>query len=153
MDKNVLYRLEEAKDLIIEAKYIIEDVAENTNILGLTKMEYLEATIELIAILAKIPSNDLKDLPVEAVYKFLWRDYKKSQEEICELRKDIKQLMKTKGIEDDKQALVLKLQRTERVIESLTQKIEIKNEKIKHLRGKCSDLKKKLNSIVEGEDE
>ena len=61
--------------------------------------------------------------------------------------------MKTKGIEDDKQALVLKLQRTERVIESLTQKIEIKNEKIKHLRGKCSDLKKKLNSIVEGEDE
>ncbi len=140
------YKLEEAKDLILEAKYIIEELVEHSKILSGTDLEYLEATSELILLLSKVKGIGVEDLPVESVYKLLYKDYKQAKEEIKALKKDVENLMKVKEIEPNNKALTLKLLRAERQVESLSNKLETSKERAKRQRRKLRDQIKELKT-------
>lgn len=157
MDKEkALQRLDDAKDLIVEAKYIIEEVLEHNNILKLKDLEYLSAITEIIGILSKIESNELRDLPVEAVYKYLYLDYKKAQEEVKKLRQDIVDMMSEREIDNDNQVLALKLLRAEREIQILQNKNASQREKARRKLSKYSyqikDLKSRLGEELSNKE-
>ena len=152
MDAKIEQQIEEVKDLLTEAMYIVEDINRKGTFFASMKMEYLEKATELIAILSRINESHLKNAPVETIYKYLYRDYKNAKAEVNTLRKDIEDLMVSKGIDEDKQALVLKLLRAEREIEALKHKNETKKEKIKRLRGKYTSKINELKARL-GEEE
>ncbi len=157
MDLKIEHKLEEVRDLLTEAKYLIEEVDEKSNVFQSMKTEYLEPVTEIIAILSKIKDGWLKELPIETVYKFLYLDYKKGQNEIKELRKDIEALMQKNNIDEDKQVLILKLQRAEREIETLMRKNESRKEKLRRLKdkyfSKIKELKAKLGETDSQEED
>jgi hypothetical protein len=144
-------KLEEATNLIVEAKYIIEEVINNPqypNILGTKNREYLETTTELISMLSKIEDKKIADLPIEAVYKFLYLSYKKTQEENSKLKQDLKQLLVRKDLDEEKQVLILKLMRSERENEDLKKQFETVSRKLAErtikYRNKIKELKAQL---------
>ncbi len=151
------YRLEEARDLIVEAKYIIEDVMSKYNILGLKKGVYLDAVTELIGLLSKINDSKLSDLPIEALYKLLYRDYKNAKAEVTNLKKDLVDILERKDINEDRQVLIVKLMRAEREVESINRKLEARKEKSARMHKKYSDrikeLQMRLNEFSDSADE
>ena len=135
--------LEEANDLIVEAKYMIEDLIPKYNILKLKDDKILEATVRLIRILSEVQfiAGLNMELPVEAVYKNLYYDYKKVCSEKKKLARDLKQLMQDQGICADIATLNLRLIHAEREIERLNKKITSKDKEIGSLRQKIRTLK------------
>lgn len=148
MDAKIEQQIEEVKDLLTEAMYIVEDINRKGEFFASMKTVYLEKTIELISILSRINEGHLKNATVETIYKYLYRDYKNAKAEINTLRKDVEDLMASKGIDGDKQAIVLKLLRAEREIEALKKKNEEKKEKLKRqkeiYKSKINELKARL---------
>ena len=144
-------KLEEATNLIVEAKYIIEEIINNprySNILGIKNRDYLEATTELISILSKIKGTKLEDLPIEAVYKFLYLNYKKTQEENIKLKQDLKQLLVRNNLDEEKQTLILKLMKSERENKYYKEQFETVSRKLAKrtikYQNKIRELKSKL---------
>ena len=144
MKQEVLNKLEEAKDLMVEARYIIDELIPQYNILDLKDLDILKEVTALIKILSEIKSKTKvnPEVPFEGMYKMLYCDYKKACEEKKELRKDILALMAKKEMDKDSAMLNLKLIRAEREIESLKRKLESRKQEIERLERKIKELKR-----------
>ena len=52
--KEAINKLEDARDLIVEAQYMIEEILPQVNILGTKKMEILEPVTDIIKMLSQL---------------------------------------------------------------------------------------------------
>jgi hypothetical protein len=150
MDKReAIRRLEDAKDLIIEAQYMIEGILPHVNILGVKKMEILEPVTDILKILSQLSmkGNINTDIPIEGMYKMLYHDYKKVCQEKKDLQKDVVALMSDKQWDLETASLNLKLMRAEREIEDLHKILESKKERISYLKAQKTDLRHKLKGL------
>ena len=89
MKQEAIDKLEEARNLVVEARYIIEELIPNYNILDLKDLDILKEVTDIIKILSEIKSKTKvnPEVPFEGMYKMLYCDYKKVCEEKKELRK------------------------------------------------------------------
>ena len=144
MKQEVLDKLEEAKDLMVEARYIIDELIPQYNILDLKDMDILKEVTDLIKILSEIKSKTKvnPEVPFEGMYKMLYCDYKKACEEKKELRKDILALMAKKEMDKDSAMLNLQLIRAQREIEKLNKRLASKKQEIERLERKIRELKR-----------
>jgi SMC interacting uncharacterized protein involved in chromosome segregation len=150
MDKReAISRLEDARDLITEAQYMIEGILPHVNILGVKKMEILEPVTDILKILSQLTlkGNINTDIPVEGMYKMLYHDYKKVCQEKKDLQDDVVALMSDKQWDTDTASLNLKLMRAERKIEDLSKSLESKKEKISYLKAQKTELRHKLKEL------
>ena len=147
--EEAINKLEEARDLVVEAQYIIEEIISHVNILGVKNMEILEPVTDIIKILSQlvVKGGNNINVPVEGMYKLLYYDYKKVCEEKKQLQKDVVALMSNQGWDMETASLNLKLMRSEREIESLKNKIKLKKEKIEDLKLQRGNLKRKLKEL------
>ena len=147
--EEAIYKLEEAKDLIVEAHYMIEEILADVNILGIKSMEILEPVTEIIKELSQLTlkGRNNVNIPVEGMYKLLYYDYKKVCEEKKQLQKDVIALMSKQGWDTETASLNLKLMRCEREIESLKNNLTLKKEKIEDLKLQKTNLKRKLKEL------
>ena len=147
-----LYKLEEAKELIVEAQYIINEIVSQCNILGVTNNDFLKVVTDIIKLLSVLDFNGGAnlDIPIEGVYKLLYYDYKKVCKEKKELQQDVLVLMQEKEWDTETASLNLKLIRSERNVEQLTKRIETYKRKIKDYKKISRDLKDilKRNNIL-----
>ena len=153
--KQELYdKLEEARDLVVEASYIIEELIPKYNILGLKNMNVLKEVTDLIKTLSEIQAKTKvnPEIPIEGTYKMLYYDYKKACEEKKELQKDILVLMSERELDKESAMLNLKLIRAEREIERLKKKVNSKEQEIDSLERKNRELKKKLKTVDNNND-
>lgn len=147
--KEAITKLEDARDLILEAQYTIEGILPHVNILGVKKMEILEPVTDILKILSQLSmkGNINTDIPIEGMYKMLYHDYKKVCQEKKDLQKDVVALMSDKQWDLETASLNLKLMRAEREIEDLHKKLESKKEKISYLKAQKTDLRHKLKEL------
>ena len=147
--EEAINKLEEARDLVVEAQYIIEETISHVNILGVKNLEILEPITDIIKILSQlaIKGGNNINVPVEGMYKLLYYNYKKVCEEKKQLQKDVVALMSNKGWDMETASLNLKLMRSEREIESLKNKLNLKKEKIESLKLQRGNLKRKLKEL------
>lgn len=147
--KEAINKLEDARDLIVEAQYMIEEILPQFNILGTKKMEILEPVTDIIKMLSQLAEKTKinSDIPIEGMYKLLYHDYKKACQEKKDLQKDVVALMSDKGWDKDTATLNLKLMRAEREIETLSNKLESKKNRISYLRMQNSALNHKLKEL------
>ena len=147
--KEAIRRLEDARDLIVEAQYMIEEILPHVNILGVKKMDILEPVTDILKILSQLSlkGNINTNIPVEGMYKMLYHDYKKVCQEKKDLQKDVIALMSDKEWDKDTASLNLKLMRAERIIEDLSKSIDSQKEKISYLKSQKSALKHKLKEL------
>ena len=148
MKQEVLDKLEEARDLVVEARYIIDELIPQYNILDLKDLDILKEVTDLIKILSEIKSKTKvnPEVPFEGMYKMLYCDYKKACEEKKELRKDIRVLMAKKEMDKDSAMLNLQLIRAEREREKLNKKLESRKQEIERIESKNRELKRKLKA-------
>jgi hypothetical protein len=154
MDKEeAIIKLEEARDLIVEAQYMIEEILPHVNILGVKNMEILEPVTDIIKILSQltIKGGVNIEVPVEGMYKVLYCDYKKVCEEKKKLQKDVLALMNGQGWDKETASLNLKLLRCEREINSLKVNLAQKEERIEDLKLQKSHLKRQLKELTNNE--
>ena len=152
MDKQeVLNKLEEANDLIVEAKYIIEEIIPQYDLFALKNDKFFESTIKLIRLLSEIhfKSGVNCELPVEAVYKNLYYDYKKVCEEKKQLQKDLSQIMQDNNLDNDLTAMNIKLIHANQKIEKQKKLLDAKREKIHELREKNYLLRRQIREMNE----
>ncbi len=147
--KEAITKLEDARDLILEAQYMIEGILPHVNILGVKKMEILEPVTDILKILSQLSMNGNinTDIPIEGMYKMLYHDYKKLCQEKKDLQNDVVTLMSDKQWDMETASLNLKLMRAEREIENLHKKLESKKEKISYLKAQKTDLRHKLKEL------
>ena len=148
MKQEVLDKFEEARNLVTEAKYIIEDLTSKYNILDTKNMDVLKEVTYLIKILSEIKRKTKvnQDVPIDAMYKLLYYDYKKACEQKKELQKDLLALMAEKELDKDSAMLNLKLIHAEREIEKLQKRVTSKEQEIERLERRIRELKRKLKA-------
>lgn len=144
--KEALEILEEANNLITEAKYLIEELIPKYDILTFKNDEIFETTVEMIKLLGtiKFKGGINRDLPIEAVYKILYRDYKNVCKENKQLKKDLVEFMQKNEFEKETATLQINLLHKEREIESLTKKVQSRDKEIERLEQKIAELKRKM---------
>lgn len=145
-------KIEEVTNLIVEAKYIVEEIINNPQypkLLGTKRLEYLEVTTELIGMLAKIEDKKIEDLPIEAVYKFLYFSYKQVQDENKKLKQDLRELFVSKDLDEEKQNLIMRVTRAEREVEALKIQLENKSRKLEERTVKYRNIIRELKSQLE----
>jgi len=145
--EKVIYKLEEARDLVTEAKYIIEGIIPDYNILGIKNKEVLEQVTDIIKILSQLNLKASIEIPVEGMYKLLYHDYQKVCNEKKELQKDVVALMSDREFDKDTATLNLKLLRAEREIESLKNSLVSQKDMVAKLKSEKRDLKRKLKEL------
>ncbi len=150
--EEALDKLDDAYNLLVEAKYIIEDViSSDFDILSVKKTEIVELVANIIKLLSTISKKTNKkiDISVEGMYKVLYADYQKTLKEKEDLQKDVLALMKEKEWDSDTASLNLKLMRAERQIENQNASIRNKKLKIEDLKSEIRSLKRRLKDFDE----
>lgn len=90
-EQEIQDKFEDIKNLVTEALYIFRELKkENESVLKVKKMEYLEPVRNLILMLSELRGRGLKDMPIETVYKLLYYDYRKLQEENVRLKEELR---------------------------------------------------------------
>lgn len=145
--EKVIYKLEEARDLVTEARYIIEEIIPDYNILGIKNKEVLEQVTDIIKILSQLNLKASIEIPVEGMYKLLYHDYQKVCNEKKELQKDVVALMSDREFDKDTATLNLKLLRAEREIEGLKNCLVSQKDMVAKLKSEKRDLKRKLKEL------
>lgn len=97
--EDALDKLNDAYDLLVEAKYVIEGIISDYDILTVKNSEIVEPVADIIKLLSTISmkSNLKIDISIEGMYKVLYADYQKALKEKKELQKDVLVLMKKKN--------------------------------------------------------
>lgn len=90
-EQEIQDKFEDIKNLVTEALYVFRELKEeNESVLKVKKMEYLEPVRNLILMLSELRGRGLKDMPIETVYKLLYYDYRKLQEENVRLKEELR---------------------------------------------------------------
>lgn len=90
-EQEIQDKFEDIQNLVTEALYIFRELKEeNESVLKVKKMEYLEPVRNLILMLSELRGRGLKDMPIETVYKLLYYDYRKLQEENVRLKEELR---------------------------------------------------------------
>lgn len=90
-EQEIQDKFEDIKNLVTEALYVFRELKEeNESVLKVKKMEYLEPVHNLILMLSELRGRGLKDMPIETVYKLLYYDYRKLQEENVRLKEELR---------------------------------------------------------------
>ena len=90
-EQEIQDKFEDIQNLVTEALYIFRELKEeNESVLKVKKMEYLESVRNLILMLSELRGRGLKDMPIETVYKLLYYDYRKLQEENVRLKEELR---------------------------------------------------------------
>lgn len=154
MKQEVFDKLEEAQNLITEAKYIIEDLASKYNILDMNNLTVLKEVVNLIKILSEIKKKTKvnPDIPIDGIYKMLYYDYKKALGQKKELQRDLLDILAKKELDKDSAMLNLKLLHAEREIEKLQKRVASKEHEIERLEWKNRELKRKLQAEANNAD-
>lgn len=93
-------KIDEIQDLVTEAMYIFRELkTKDESVLKVKKMEYLEPVRNLILMLSELRGKGLKDMPIETVYKLLYYDYKKLQEENVRLKEELKKALGSSNLQ------------------------------------------------------
>ena len=147
--EEALDKLDDAYNLLVEAKYIIEDVISDFDILSVKNPEIVEPVADIIKLLSTISKKTNKkiDISVEGMYKVLYADYQKTLKEKKDLQKDVLALMKEKEWDSDTASLNLKLMRAERQIENQNASMRDKKLKIEDLKSEIRSLKRRLKEL------
>ena len=149
--EDALDKLNDAYNLLVEAKYVIEGIISDYDILTVKNSEIVEPVADIIKLLSTISmkSNLKIDISIEGMYKVLYADYQKALKEKKELQKDVLVLMKEKEWDTDTASLNLKLMRAERQIEKQNANITDKKIKIEDLKSEIRSLKRRLKDFDE----